>query len=51
MVLSLGSRPDASVVEELKKSGFSPIIIGDANRVGKIADATKAAYKAAISIK
>ncbi len=51
VVLSLGSRPDASVVEELKKCGFSPIVIGDANRVGKIADATKAAYKAAISIK
>ena len=51
VVLSLGSRPDASVVEELKRSGFPPIVIGDANRAGKIADATKAAYKAAISIK
>lgn len=51
VVLSLGSRPDASVVEELKRSGFPPIVIGDANMVGKIADATKAAYKAAISIK
>lgn len=51
VVLSLGSRPDATVVEELRKSGFSPIVIGDASRVGKIADATKAAYKAAISIK
>lgn len=51
VVLSLGSRPDATVVEELKKNGFSPLVIGDANHVGKIAHATKAAYEAAISVK
>mgnify|MGYP003282984408 CR=1 FL=1 len=36
---------------ELKKNGFSPLVIGDANHVGKIAHATKAAYEAAISVK
>lgn len=51
VVLSLGSRPDATIVEELKKNGFSPLVIGDANHVGKIAHATKAAYEAAISVK
>lgn len=51
VVLSLGSRPNSAIADELKTAGFDPIVIGDANHVGKIADATKAAYKAAIGIK
>lgn len=51
VVLSLGSRPNATVVSSLKEQGIDPIVIGDSNKVGRIADATKAAYQAAISIK
>ncbi|MCM1363512.1 MAG: FAD-dependent oxidoreductase [Faecalibacterium sp.] len=48
VVLSLGSRPNKNVAEQFAK--FNPIIIGDCNKVGKIADATKAAYNAAMRI-
>lgn len=51
VVLALGSRPDNTLVNELKSNGFNPFIIGDAQKVGRIADATKDAYKVAISIK
>ncbi len=51
VVLALGSRPDNALVNELKSNGFNPFIIGDAQKVGRIADATKDAYKVAISIK
>ncbi len=51
VVLALGSRPDNALVNELKSNGFNPFIIGDAQKVGRIADATKGAYKVAISIK
>lgn len=51
VVLALGSRPDNSLVGELKSQGFNPLVIGDCEKIGRIADATKAAYKAAISIK
>ncbi len=49
-VLALGSRPDNTIVKELKEAGIEPLVIGDCNKVGKIADATKAAYLAAVSI-
>ena len=51
VVLSLGSRPESSFADELRVAGFNPILIGDCKKVGRIADATKAAYEAAISIK
>ena len=44
-VLSLGNRPNKNIADEL--SQFNPIVIGDCNKVGRIADATKAAYEAA----
>ena len=47
-VLSLGNRPNKNVADEL--SQFNPIVIGDCNKVGRIADATKAAYEAAKKI-
>ncbi len=50
VVLALGSRPDNEFAALLKKEGFSPYLIGDCNKVGRIADATKAAYEAVMSI-
>lgn len=50
VVLSLGSRPNNKLENELKENGIKPIVIGDSLKVGRIADATKAAYEAAISI-
>ena len=50
VVLSLGSRPDTELTKELEKSGLKPIVIGDCRKVGRIADATKAAYEAAVSL-
>lgn len=50
VVLALGSRSDNRLAGKLIKEGFDVIVIGDAGRVGKIADATKAAYEAAINI-
>ena len=51
VVLSLGSRPDTSFVDELRVAGYNPVLIGDCKKVGRIADATKAAYEVAMSIK
>ncbi len=50
VVLALGSRPVNKLADELKSSGFKPYVIGDSNKVGRIADATKDAYKVATSI-
>ena len=50
VVLALGSRPEANLAELLKNEGFRPYVIGDCNKVGRIADATKAAYETVISI-
>lgn len=51
VVLSLGSRPDNSFADELRVAGYNPILIGDCKKVGRIADATKAAYEAAVNLK
>ncbi len=51
VVLSLGSRPSAAIVSALKEQGIDSIVIGDSVKVGRIADATKSAYNAAISLK
>lgn len=50
VVLSLGSRPNSAFCEQLKEAGLNPIIIGDCNKVGKIAAATKAAYEVATTL-
>lgn len=50
VVLSLGSRPDTELIKELEKCGVKPFVIGDCGKVGRIADATKAAYEAAVNI-
>ena len=49
-VLALGSRPDNALTSELQAAGIKVTAIGDCSKVGKIADATKAAYEAAIKI-
>lgn len=51
VVLALGSRPVNDLENLLKKEGFRPIVIGDSKKVGRIADATKAAYEAVMSIR
>ncbi len=50
VVLSLGSRPNNKLEAELKESGIKPLVIGDSLKVGRIADATKAAFEAVLSI-
>lgn len=50
VVLALGSRPVNNLESLLKNEGFRPIVIGDSKKVGRIADATKAAYEAVMSI-
>ena len=49
-VLALGSRPDNTLINELRESGVKVTAIGDCNKVGKIANATKAAYETVISL-
>lgn len=52
VVLSLGCRPDNVLFEEIKDSkDYKVINIGDSVKVGRIANATEAAYQAVISIK
>lgn len=46
VVLALGSRANKSLYEELNAQGIKCAIVGDASKVGRIADATKSAYKA-----
>lgn len=50
VVLSLGSRPDKTLEEELSKNGIRVISIGDCSKAGKIADATKAAFEVASTL-
>lgn len=50
VVLALGSKPDCALAKDLDDFGYSPIVIGDCKAVGRIANATKSAYEAAIGI-
>lgn len=51
VVLSLGSRSDNRLYEQIKDSTkYKVINVGDSQRVGRIANATEAAYRAVISI-
>ncbi|MCQ2462765.1 MAG: NAD(P)/FAD-dependent oxidoreductase [Clostridia bacterium] len=50
VVLALGSKSDTSLSEELKNAGFKTVDIGDNAKVGRIANATKTAYKAATEL-
>ncbi len=51
VVLSLGAKSDNSLYNELSKSGCNVYIIGDASKVGRIADATNGAFECVKSIK
>lgn len=54
VVLSLGSRPDNSLYEELrhvKDRKYKVFNIGDSSKVGRIANATEAAYQLAMTLK
>lgn len=52
VVLSLGCRPDTALYDEIKDSNLYKVYnIGDSVKVGRIANATEAAYQAVKSIK
>lgn len=54
VVLSLGSRPDNSLYEELRHVNdrkYKVFNIGDSSKVGRIANATEAAYQLAMTLK
>ena len=50
VVLSLGSKPNKGFAEKLESAGISIVSIGDSEKVGKIADATKRAYEVAVNL-
>ncbi len=50
VVLALGSKPNDILKKTIEELGFNTYVIGDASKVGKIADATKSAYLVATSI-
>lgn len=45
VVLSLGAKSDDSLYHKLKSTGKNAFIIGDAEKVGRIADATRSAFE------
>ncbi|MBR2869145.1 MAG: FAD-dependent oxidoreductase [Clostridia bacterium] len=45
VVLSLGAKSEKSLYTELKNSGVNTYLIGDAEKVGRIADATRSAFE------
>lgn len=54
VVLSLGSRPDNSLYEELRHVNdrkYKVFNVGDSSKVGRIANATEAAYQLAMTLK
>lgn len=52
VVLSLGSRPDNCLFEEIKNSNnYKVYNIGDSSKIGRIANATESAYQVVKSIK
>lgn len=50
VVLALGSRPNSKVKKIAEDAGYNPISIGDCDHIGRICDATKAAYKIASNL-
>ena len=51
VVLSLGSRPVNSLAKELEGKVERLFVVGDACKVGRIANATSAAYNVAVNLK
>lgn len=51
VVLSLGVRPDTSLYDEIKNSNdYKVYNIGDSDKIGRIANATEAAFQLVSSI-
>ena len=50
VVLALGSKSCVDLADEIKSTGIRTFVIGDNAKVGRIANATKTAYEAAISL-
>ena len=51
VVLSLGSRPVNNLAKELEGKVERLFVVGDASKVGRIANATAAAYNVAVNLK
>ncbi len=45
VILSLGAKSENSLYTELKKTGVNTYLVGDAEKVGRIADATRSAFE------
>ena len=45
VVLSLGAKSENTLFDTLKKSGVNAYLIGDAEKIGRIADATRSAFE------
>ncbi len=50
VVLALGSKPRTKLWDELQKTNWRVFRIGDADRLGNLANATKSAYEAVIAL-
>jgi hypothetical protein len=51
VVLALGVRPDKSIFDDVAAAFDKAYLVGDAVKVGRIADATRNAFNLAIDIK
>ena len=45
VVLSLGAKSENALYNELNNAGINTYLIGDAEKVGRIADATRSAFE------
>ena len=50
VVLALGSKSNAQLADGIKKLGIKTFVIGDNAKVGRIANATRTAYEAAVAV-
>ncbi len=50
VVITVGSKPNNSLAEELKSAGYDVKVIGDASSIGIVMDATSQGYEAGRSI-
>lgn len=49
-ISAVGMKPECSLVNSLKDTGFNPIVIGDAKEVSQISEALLGGVEAAIGI-
>ena len=50
VVLALGSKSNSELADGIKKLGIKTFVIGDNAKVGRIANATRTAYEAAVAV-